>query len=1843
VIYDDLTLNATLDTTNLANQGGVVDVGFYIDDPCDMHKIGNTTVAFPAGNGTGYAEIEWTVDSFDDVAIVGRHNMTVVADPENRIYEIDELNNATPHPINVKASDPEVESLDIHPVNPERGETVSIEATIANYGEVDAGNVTLTIYDWAGRHIEDVSNRSGPGCEPIELTRGDAAAMKLYLYLEVENGCEVCINDRSGKEIVCYHENFYGWTPWVLDNSTTIVVMNNGTDVAYAEVSKIYYLVPNMSSSIIDTSTHDLGVNVTKKIAVNWTLPTVGERLIAAIINPENCITEHDKSNNMLTELIQAQTADLEVSDLSLIWLNGTEIGEHEIVKDGDDVQISANITNIGVEGTGSFDVRLLAGDLLIESKVEGGLAPNDSICMSANWSVTVGNHLLKVEADYGNEVDEMNETNNIAARKRYVRGAELSGNASWETMGLHGEILFGPDQPYDEDEVNITARIANSGYLDATDFNAALFFDYTSDDEFQKKCGHFWSEGTWENRTYQGAKYVYVNVTTPVDLRGGCRHIIKDDVIIYDGNGSEVARPVAGPEKPCWVRVNGDMANVSITTQGGGERPVFDIYFYPIYQNGTSTLFEGIGVPVNSSRNFLIKRNVSAGDRMVMFLIDPENKVPEEEDHRKDNTISRIMHVKPTRDFTVTNVTGWGMNLSDLDTMDITAGVSNIGLRNGTADVSFVDYEVEYRTYKYYFDINRSPSYLPIPPDDDVKLLKSGYDNLMIIHRPGVDAIDLHFNIITLHPAAMYSPAGKILICDANGSKIWYVKGQSGKEGRDIIVRDKNIPVPGDTAYIYTSRPDFELDRYTTETEFHREEVRLNASKTWNESKDITPIWTAYTGNHTTTVRLDEDNGITEISESNNELSSPLLHVNASRDPAIVGLNITPENPGDGDNVDITAVVENNGYENASFTVDLWANLTRKKPGADECMPDANLTTNMGGDRIRYITFLQRANVTLAPGENTTVNATWCDISIDGDPTHHIIAIVDATDEIDETNESNNEIVRKITPDPPDLTIGKAHVRGGAGKVVVPIWNIGASGASDVTVRFESSETEKCREFIQGRRWIRHSGANNMQVYFDHLKGPVEVKDSSSLRKPAVETYGEDEEFSGVWGPWIEGDGVYIICRGTGAYVDIDKYRWGNVSDAEQFDLSAGRSERVKIPWEYECPRMINVTVDPDNNITEINEDNNEESLIWYADLRAEGIEFVSPRDDVLCLKAEKFEIEGTIANRGELAPASDFNVTLEFRDWYYSNGTIGDAVFNITEHVEGPLHAGEELTIPFEFDPSDKFEIDGEYGNYSVCLIADSSNDICESSELYCPWGESNNVTRYIRRAGGKYYEYVRVYSTSGYLGGGDLINVAQGEVHGRVVYTVGDSHNLRLDENGGTGTVRYADVTPDGVYDIEFARIFVYWAPYHRDPENPDCYTPELADVDVTFNDNPLEKIGYYNDTGLGCYNFGYGLYSYDVKDHITSGENVATVRNNAGWPTGVAAIGLIVVYEDEDEPLTKYWVNEGSDVVMAANGKHPHGLPNGDCITTATFEDIERDDTENVNASLLTVLGFYAQYDSSDLFSAEGDALEFNGRSIGSKVGTGYWLHHYSGSDIALTENEWDDVTDHLKSGNNLAEIHSTGNYMVPSNAFLRLIFPPDLHVINLTAPASTVVGAHHSINATIRNDGRSDAHDFNVTLYIDGKQMVRTPHLDLPAGENMTLHLYNWTPMLLLHSYNLTAAADVLSGEDWTEIETDNNAMTKHVTIEEGGFGNQTGPRGTGGGSNPTGGEYAEKITGRVMQGMKEFLSMGGGGGAGMFSLTEWVMKGAVWLVLMLFVVLGYRMEQRNYGRVNVAL
>jgi subtilase family serine protease len=1846
--FNDVVLNATVSITNLINRSGSVDVSFYFDEIEEEHEIGSCSITFYPGNGTEYAQIEW-----NDMCSPGKHNIIVVADPDEEIYEIDETNNKLTQEIFLNTPELVLESLDILPSNPKRGETMKINVTIVNKGERNASNVNLTIYDWAKRHIENDSNQSGPGRKIIKIpneTKENVTAMRLYLDInvDVEDGGRVCINDSSGSEIICYHENFHGWTPWILDNSTTIIVTNNETYGTYAKVSKVYYLMPD---SIINTSIHSLGINETKNITVNWNTSVVGERLIAAIVDPEDCVTEYNESNNRLAEFISVQTADIEVSNLSLLWLNGTKIDNDTIIH-GDSVNITVDITNIGVDDAGNFNVRFLIDDILIKEEPIEGLAEGATISLFRDWNATVGYNLIKVEADFKNEINETNETNNIAALYPYICGAELSGNISWVTLGLNDVLLFpeNPTQPYDEDEVNITVDIRNSGCAPATNFNAALLFDYTPD-YFSKIYKHIEPGGKWINKTYPDAEYIYLKVNTPVYIpgdRGRC--MIKDDVIVYDVNDSEVSRP----GKSCWVRVKGNTTNILITTEGYSFHPVFDIYFYPIYQNETSMLYKDINVSVNSSHNlFSMNQNVSVGDFTIMVMVDPDYVVPEDEDHREDNIIYKTMHVKPTRDFTVTNVIAAYTNLSDLDITNITTGVSNIGLRNGSAQVNVVDYEEESRTYKYHFNRNLDQSYLPIAPNTMLSGIQfeasplggnlQYYEELTIIHRPGVDAIKLHFDKITLKAPSYSVPKGRIEICNETGARKWGLQRTSkGPEDTSSdIYNNQDVLVPGETAYICTYNAFFKLGGYTTETELHREDITLNANRTWNESKNITATWTAYTGDHTISVRLDKDDRISEISESNNELGL-LFNVNASRDPAIVELNITPEHPKDGNDVYITAIVTNNGYKDANFTIDVWANLTRNKPRPDESLPDPDLTTDLGEDKIRHITLLKHNVTLLAPGENMTVNATWNDISIAGSPIHHIIAIVDPMDEIDEINESNNEIVKEIIMDYPDLTLGTVRVPWGAVKPVVPVKELGGTcEAPKVTVRFDMYETEEYNKMNGcGRIW--HKNASNMQVYFNHIdiyapNAFVEVRDvDTRYPKPPVARY--NKGVTDMWSPWVKGEWIYIDCSGR-VSVRIKEYRWGNVLDDQTDELDAGGHEDVELPWtDYREPYYLTITVDPDNNITELNEDNNIKTVLRYADLSPYHIHFFSPSEDKLCLEdVEKFVIDGYITNGGGAwndkgLSASDFNVTLEFRN-RYPNGTVGDAVFNVTEYVEDPLYANEDRVIRFEFDQKEKLEV----GDYTVRLIVDSSSDICESNELYKK-GEDNNAISVD----------ISVNPYSGYTGGGSLVNYEQDMVHGGVVFTIGDSKRLGSGISESMLTVNFDDVILDGA-EVKLARLYLY-VDTGSEPGNMKIARPIEAAME--FNGHEIQTDRTYTDISVGTdWNVTYGLYCYDITNIDIENENVAVATRispyDGNYWFGIAAIGLLVVYEDEDEPLTKYWINEGIDVVMAKNMGYQTGLPFEDCIVSAEFDDVESEDLDGVNATLMAILSLFSAKGLYPEANGEGDVLRFNEHQIGSLKYGSHWAYQCpnEGSDtIAMTDNKWEHVTDYLKCGrnSNLATIQSKGNYIVPSNAFLVLRYPPDLAVTDIDAPVSAVVGNKYTINTTISNEGRSNATDFNVSFYSNNVRIGRQKISRLDSGDNITLQ-FNWKPMHMGKIYKIKVAADVVSGQDWIEPDTDNNEMTKNVPIVGSGYGSESGPvggggSGTGGSGDGEGASLFDTITGILMKGTILKDGEGGGGGLGEFSLLEWLMKGLILATCSLLIYFGFLMEKRRHNK-----
>lgn len=156
-----------------------------------------------------------------------------------------------------------------------------------------------------------------------------------------------------------------------------------------------------------------------------------------------------------------------------------------------------------------------------------------------------------------------------------------------------------------------------------------------------------------------------------------------------------------------------------------------------------------------------------------------------------------------------------------------------------------------------------------------------------------------------------------------------------------------------------------------------------------FGDSTEVTSDnWTATAGDHEARVVVDAHDDVDEADETNNERIASFTAAAAEVDLVLDELAASPEAPIDGENVTLEATVENEGNV-ASNTTTVRFFVNGSAFGADVDVPS------------------------LAPGENATVSsATWT--AVEGE--HTIRAFVDPARDIDESDETNNDVERPLT-----------------------------------------------------------------------------------------------------------------------------------------------------------------------------------------------------------------------------------------------------------------------------------------------------------------------------------------------------------------------------------------------------------------------------------------------------------------------------------------------------------------------------------------------------------------------------------------------------------------------------------------------------------------------------------------------------------------------------------------------------------------------------------------------------------------------------------------------------------
>ena len=368
-------------------------------------------------------------------------------------------------------------------------------------------------------------------------------------------------------------------------------------------------------------------------------------------------------------------------------------------------------------------------------------------------------------------------------------------------------------------------------------------------------------------------------------------------------------------------------------------------------------------------------------------------------------------------------------------------------------------------------------------------------------------------------------------------------------------------------------------------------------------------------------------------------------------------------------------------------------------------------------------------------------------------------------------------------------------------------------------------------------------------------------------------------------------------------------------------------------------------------------------------------------------------------------------------------NTGTKDAAAFNVTLAVNGTivdtqsvstLEEDNSTTVSFTWTPA-------VAGDYLLTVTADPEYVIDELNET------NNNISR-----------EVTAY-TSGYMGG-SLTTYAHDVVRGDLLYTIGNSTYRGSMPPGETYTVELniTDIPAGAV--VKTARLYSYWS-WSKDGD---------ANMDVTFN-GTIQTLdaSYIDRKGYGTSDYPYGTYAYNV-DLAYNGVYTATVTNTGSDTFSNYAMGLLVVYEDGGNEI-EYWIDEGADLLSAKYGVTPEqATTDAPFDGTVTLADVE-------SARLITVI-------------PSGDK-GLNTLLFNTYTESGIW----NTNNIAVEER---DVTSHITSTGNLAQLRDNEDFLMPSGAFLVLqrYYTPPTVSSDVTLGASIIPAVSIEVTPEVLNFG-----------------------------------------------------------------------------------------------------------------------------------------------------------------------
>jgi subtilase family serine protease len=417
-------VNLTADVLNHGNSDAhYVAVRFYVDGG----QIAQVNSSLVPAQGQVQVRAQWQ-------AVLGTHNISIMADANSSIPETNESNNLAWKNIVVVSRpvykpDLEVTAANITfaPTTIYENDTVSISVMVYNKGNGVASSAVISINNETGF----IANRSvsiAPGAASLVQVEWPFVPLGLHTIIVYADpqfllGEWSYANNHAEKQftvlpVVIDRPDLLFSTGVMLSPSppaltdgdqatVTIMVSNDGTAPAYNVDVQFKLDDSNLTVRRIGT----LAAGTSEDVVVQWTA-LQGHHNISVEIDYQHNITEFNETNNQVWRQFDVRARAFYIADLVLTQGNVTLYPTGPKV--GTLCRINATIVNVGndtvynVHVVVQIDGTQLDGVLYIDR-----LDPNEFAQVGATWDPSWGPHQIKVLVDPQNEVREMSEGNN--------------------------------------------------------------------------------------------------------------------------------------------------------------------------------------------------------------------------------------------------------------------------------------------------------------------------------------------------------------------------------------------------------------------------------------------------------------------------------------------------------------------------------------------------------------------------------------------------------------------------------------------------------------------------------------------------------------------------------------------------------------------------------------------------------------------------------------------------------------------------------------------------------------------------------------------------------------------------------------------------------------------------------------------------------------------------------------------------------------------------------------------------------------------------------------------------------------------------------------------------------------------------------------------------------------------------------------------------------------------------------------------------------------------------------------------------------------------------------------